>query len=112
MVYVNRDVIFHDKFFPFAKVIPQLDSSVVVHGSPLEKVESQVVEDEINNEDNRDPADTITINEDNQNAEIENSSVDQIPEPSPIVEVSENILAVPSHVDSHIRTSRSIKEPI
>ena len=73
MVYVNRDVIFHDKFFPFAKVIPQLDSSVVVHGSPLEKVESQVVEDKIDNEDNKEPADTITVNEDNQNVQIENS---------------------------------------
>ena len=28
-VYVNRDVIFHEKVFPFAKVIPQLDSQLL-----------------------------------------------------------------------------------
>ena len=101
------------KFFPFSKVIPQLDSLIVVHGSPLEKAESQVVEYEIDNEDNREPADTITVNEDNQNIEIENSSVDQMPEPSPTEEVFENIHAIPSNIDSHIRrTSRSIKETI
>lgn len=112
-VYVNRDVIFHEEVFPFVKVVPQLDSLVAVHGSPLKKAESQVVEDEIDNEDNREPADTITVNKDNQNVEIENSSVDQMPEPSPTEEVSENIHAIPSHIDSHIRrTSRSIKEPI
>ena len=65
MVYVNRDVIFHDKFFPFAKVIPQLDSSVVVHGSPLETIGSLGVGDEFDNEDDGEPEVTITDNEDN-----------------------------------------------
>ena len=112
-VHVNRDVIFHEEVFAFAKVMPQLDPLVVVHGSPLEKTESQVVEAEIDNEDNREPVDTSTVNEDSQNDEIENSSVDQMPEPSPTEEVFENIHAIPSHIDSHIRrTSRSIKEPI
>ena len=112
-VYVNRDVIFHEEVFPFAKVIPQLDPLVVVNGSPLEKAESQAVEDEIDNEDNREPADTSTVDEDNQNVEIENSSVDQMSRPSPTEEISENTHAIPSHVDSHIRrSSRSIKEPI
>ena len=88
------------KFFPFSKVIPQLDSLIVVHGSPLDKAESQVVE-------------YVIDNEDNQNIEIENSSVDQMPEPSPTEEVFENIHAIPSNIDSHIRrTSRSIKETI
>uniref|UniRef100_A0A3Q7EWA6 Reverse transcriptase Ty1/copia-type domain-containing protein n=1 Tax=Solanum lycopersicum TaxID=4081 RepID=A0A3Q7EWA6_SOLLC len=75
----------------------------VVHGSPLEKTESQAVEAENDNEDNREPADTSTVN----------SSVDQMSRPSPTDEVSENTHAIPSHVDSHIRRpSRSIKEPM
>uniref|UniRef100_A0A3Q7IG12 Reverse transcriptase Ty1/copia-type domain-containing protein n=1 Tax=Solanum lycopersicum TaxID=4081 RepID=A0A3Q7IG12_SOLLC len=93
--------------------MPQLDPLVVVHGSPLENTESQDVEAENDNEDNRQLADTGTVNEDSQNDEIENTSVDQMSIPSLTEEVTENTHAVPSHVESNIRrSSRSIKEPM
>uniref|UniRef100_A0A3Q7J9B7 Reverse transcriptase Ty1/copia-type domain-containing protein n=1 Tax=Solanum lycopersicum TaxID=4081 RepID=A0A3Q7J9B7_SOLLC len=90
--------------------MPQLDPLVDVHGSPLEKPESQTIEAEI---DNSEPADTSIVHEDRQNNETENSSEDQMTRPSTTEEVSENTHAIPSHVDFYVRrSSRSIKEPM
>ena len=98
-VHVNRDVIFHEETFPFAKVRPQLDPLVDVHGSPLEKAGNQTIEVEI---DNNEPADTGIVHEDSQSNEAENSSEDQMFRPSTIEEVAENTHVVPSHVDFYI----------
>lgn len=109
-VHVNRDVVFHEEIFPFAKVRPQLDPLVDIHCSPLEKAENQTIEAEI---DNSEHADTSIVHEDSQSNETENSSEDQMSRPSTTEEVSENTHAIPSHVDSYVRrSSRSIKEPM
>ena len=50
-MYVNINVIFHEKNFPFAKVMPQIDSSIVVHASPLETIERLGLGDEFDIED-------------------------------------------------------------
>ncbi|KAH0702739.1 hypothetical protein KY285_017017 [Solanum tuberosum] len=95
--------------------MPQINPSIDVHGSPLEIIENLDVVNESANKDSEEPEVAVTRNEDAQAVDVgvENSSVCQMSETDPVLEISEDFPGVPSHVDPpNRRTLSNIKEPI